>query len=59
MQYYESTTVAGLIFDELEHMPEVGDRIEWGEFTLEVVDMDGPRVDKLLVKRQSVESESE
>lgn len=59
MQDYEYTTVAGLIFDELEHMPEVGDRIEWGEFTLEVVDMDGPRVDKLIVKRRLSDDESE
>lgn len=59
MQDYEYTTVAGLIFDQLEHMPEAGDWIEWGEFTFEVVDMDGPRVDKLIVKRQSVGSESD
>lgn len=59
MQDYEYSTVAGLIFDELEHMPEAGDKIEWGEFTFEVVDMDGPRVDKLIVKRQSIEPESE
>jgi len=59
MQDYEYTTVAGLIFDQLENMPEAGDMIEWGDFTFEVVDMDGPRVDKLIVKRQSAEPESD
>lgn len=59
MQDYEYTTVAGLIFDELEHMPVSGDTIEWGDFTFEVVDMDGPRIDKLIVKRQNYSEQSE
>lgn len=57
MQDYEYTTVAGLVLDELEHMPVAGDTIEWSEFTFEVVDMDGPRIDKLIVKRKPLESE--
>lgn len=55
MQDYEYTTVAGLILDELEHMPVAGDTIEWGEFSFEVVDMDGPRIDKIIVKRKETD----
>lgn len=55
MQDYEYSTVAGLILDELEQMPVAGDKIEWGEFSFEVVDMDGPRIDKIIVKRISLQ----
>jgi putative hemolysin len=50
MEDFEYSTVAGLILDELEHMPVEGDKIEWNKFSLEVVDMDGPRIDKIIVK---------
>lgn len=55
MQDYEYTTVAGLILDELEHVPESGECIEWGDFSFEVVDMDGPRIDKVIVKKLTKE----
>lgn len=51
MQDYEYTTVAGLILDKLEHVPEPGEHVEWCNFSFEVVDMDGPRIDKVIVKR--------
>lgn len=51
MQDYEFTTVAGLILHTLERMPTVGECVRWGEFTFEVVDMDGPRIDKVIVKK--------
>lgn len=57
MQDYEYSTVAGMIIDELEQMPITGDKVEWGDFTFEVVDMDGPRVDKIIVKK--IENEKE
>ena len=51
MQDYEFTAVAGLILHTLERMPTVGECVRWGEFTFEVVDMDGPRIDKVIVKK--------
>jgi putative hemolysin len=47
------TTVAGFVIHELGHLPKVGDRVERGGITLEVVDMDGLRIDKLLVTDRS------
>jgi putative hemolysin len=44
------TTLAGLIMARLNRIPRVGDKVLLGEFTLEVVDMDGRRVDKVLVQ---------
>jgi putative hemolysin len=46
-------TVAGFVIHELGRLPAVGDRVERGDVLLEVVDMDGLRIDKLLVTRRS------
>lgn len=45
------TTIAGLVLNRLGHVPKTGDKIAIGGFTLEVMDMDGRRIDKLLVAR--------
>jgi len=44
------TTVAGLILEELGRLPKVGEKLTWEEIDIEVVDMDGPRIDRLLVR---------
>ena len=46
------STVSGLVLTELERMPATGDRLEWKGLVIEVVDMDGRRIDKLLVRRR-------
>lgn len=43
-------TLAGFVLHELEHIPQTGETFEWRGFSFEVVDMDGQRIDKLLVK---------
>ena len=42
-------TLAGFILHELERIPVTGDSLEWKEFRIEIVDMDGHRIDKVLV----------
>jgi putative hemolysin len=44
-----SDTLGGLVMTLLGRIPSEGDQVEWGELSLEVVDMDGRRVDKVLV----------
>lgn len=44
------TTLAGFLLHELRRIPQAGDRMDWGGWRFEVMDMDGNRVDKLLVK---------
>lgn len=45
----EFTTIAGLILHKTGRIPEVGDKIRWEQFTFEVIDMDGMRIDKVLI----------
>lgn len=42
-------TVGGFVMMWLERIPRSGDRFEWRALEIEVVDMDGLRVDKVLV----------
>jgi len=46
---YTFDTLAGCILYELERIPKTGDRLEWRGFHFEVIDMDGHRIDKVLV----------
>lgn len=45
-------TVAGLVMTRLGRMPVTGDRVDIGPLLVEVADMDGLRVDKVLVTRR-------
>lgn len=47
---YEVTTVSGLIMTELSHIPKQGEKLFWHHFELEVIDMDGVKIDKVMVK---------
>jgi putative hemolysin len=42
-------TLAGCILHELERIPHTGDKMEWKDFKIEIIDMDGHRIDKVLV----------
>jgi putative hemolysin len=44
------TTVGGLVFLRLDHVPEEGERVRFKNLIFEVLDMDGHRIDKLLLK---------
>lgn len=44
-------TLAGMILLLLGRMPREADELEWGGWRFEVVDMDGRRIDKVLVSR--------
>lgn len=48
---YEYNTLSGLILDKLKQIPKTGDQLRWKSFIFEIADMDGARIDKLLVRR--------
>jgi putative hemolysin len=47
------STIAGLILDQLGHIPSIGDDVQWNGLGMEVVDMDGQRIDRVLVTRKT------
>ncbi|KGJ05860.1 putative hemolysin [Paracoccus halophilus] len=48
---HDYSTVAGLVLDVAGRLPLAGDHFAWQGWRIEVVDMDGHRIDKLLVSR--------
>ena len=42
-------TIAGLIINGLKYIPEVGETYKWNTYRFEVIDMDGNRIDKILL----------
>ncbi len=46
------TTIGGLVMNELRSIPKTGQIIQWMNFEIEVVDMDGARIDKVIVRVQ-------
>ena len=45
----EFDTVAGFVLHELNDIPKVGEKFSWRDFNFEIIDMDGQRIDKILL----------
>lgn len=52
--YYH--TLAGFLLHRLGRVPQEGDMVDWAGYRFEVIDMDGRRIDKVLVTRRPGES---
>lgn len=48
---HEYHTAAGMTIVHFGRIPHVGEHFDWSGWRIEVVDLDGPRVDKLLLQR--------
>jgi len=46
---HEYRTAAGMVMTALGHVPQTGEVFAWHGIRFEVVDLDGARIDKLLV----------
>jgi putative hemolysin len=44
-------TLAGFVLKNLDRIPSMADSFEWGGYRFEVVDMDGRRIDRVMVSR--------
>jgi putative hemolysin len=45
-------TLAGFVLAQLDHVPRIGERLEWEGWRMEIMDMDGRRIDRVLIGRQ-------
>ncbi|MGE4347640.1 MAG: transporter associated domain-containing protein, partial [Flavobacteriaceae bacterium] len=52
---YDVTTVSGLIITELGHIPKQGEKLSWKRFEFEIIDMDGVKIDKIMIKEVTPE----
>jgi putative hemolysin len=51
------TTISGLILHQLGRIPTVGDTTQWHNLNFEVVDMDGQRIDRVLISRVQTQAD--
>jgi putative hemolysin len=49
-------TLAGFVLARLGHIPNISASFEWTNYRIEVVDMDGRRIDKVLISHKSNDS---
>ncbi len=49
---YPFNTISGLILHQLRRIPATGDTLLWRNFEIEILDMDGARIDKVLLTVQ-------
>ena len=48
------STVAGFVFDSIRKIPQVGDKFEYSGYVIEIVDIDGNRIDKILISKKEL-----
>jgi putative hemolysin len=53
------STVSGVVLQNLERIPLVGEKVHWHGIAMEVVDMDGARIDRILVTPPEPKSEDD
>ncbi|MGE4170191.1 MAG: hemolysin family protein [Candidatus Margulisiibacteriota bacterium] len=44
-------TLGGFVLHKIKHIPKTGEGFDWLQFRFEVIDMDGNRIDKILVEQ--------
>lgn len=52
-------TAAGMVIAHFGRIPNTGESFEWAGWRIEVVDLDGPRIDKLLLTRLADEADGD
>lgn len=46
------STVAGFVFNQINKIPQIGDKFVFRNYTFEIVDIDGNMIDKILIMKQ-------
>ena len=55
-EQHDYHTAAGMTIAQFGRIPHTGESFQWAGWRVEVVDLDGPRVDKLLLQRLPVQA---
>lgn len=50
-------TLGGFILEQLNYLPQAGEKISWDNYDFEVLDLDGLRIDKILVSLKEAEEQ--
>ncbi len=50
------STVAGFVFNQINKIPQIGDKLDYLGYKIEIVDIDGNRIDKILITKKAKKS---
>jgi putative hemolysin len=53
LEHIEYTTVAGFVLDHIDKVPRIGDKFIFKDYIIEIIDIDGNRIDKILIKEKN------
>ncbi|MET1024051.1 MAG: hemolysin family protein [Pseudoxanthomonas sp.] len=56
---HDYNTAAGMVIEHFGRIPHVGEHFDWAGWRIEVVDLDGARVDKLLLQKLAGEDDDD
>ena len=48
----EYATVAGFVLSKIDKIPQIGDKVEFNNYIIEIIDIDGKRIDKILIRKK-------
>jgi putative hemolysin len=51
LTHEEYTTIAGLVLFRMGRLPNIGETMEFSGYRFEVADLDGRRIDRLIISR--------
>jgi putative hemolysin len=51
LETVDYSTVAGFVLQHIAKQPQIGDKFTFNNYTIEIVDIDGNRIDKILISK--------
>ena len=51
LENIDYSTVAGFVLENIDNLPRIGDKFTYNGYTIEIVDIDGNRIDKVLISK--------
>lgn len=46
------STIAGFVLEHIDKLPQIGDKFTFNDYIIEIVDIDGNRIDKILIRKK-------
>ena len=52
LENIDFSTVAGFVLNNIDKLPQIGDKFTFNDYIIEIVDIDGNRIDKILIRKK-------
>jgi len=52
LENIDYSTIAGFVLEHIDKLPQIGDKFTYDDYIIEIVDIDGNRIDKILISKK-------